>query len=390
MILDPSTIAGVTAAACGALATALWMASAQQAPALRGALRLWSCGLVAGPLGWLLLEWADAAPVRPLAVPGKTLMIAACALQVRALLKLQERPSHDTVLAACVAAVALLTLAYALLWPAQPMRTALLSLGCAGLCLWGLRITLHDAAAHGGARIVAAAFGLSALAWLVRAALLYMPEASAARHLIASDEAQSLTLGLALLLPSAGTLGIVLMGNERLLARLAHIAAHDGLTGTLTRLPFLEHLEHALRVDRADAPLAVLLLDIDHFKQVNDGFGHDIGDRALRLVADAVRHELRQSDLLCRYGGEEFAVLMHDADAAQATRVARRINQSVAQIALLAGGQAVPLRVSVGVASAWPGLREAAPLLRRADLAMYAAKAAGRNRVHVAEAPASG
>ncbi len=370
------------------MAGALAYAAARQPDPYRRALRLWSLGLLAGPLGWALLEGATR--LWWLAIPGKTLMFGACALYLRALLVVRGRPLPDGLLLAGAAAVASLTLAYAWAWPLLPMRTALLSLLCTAACLCAVAETVAERPLGSGARIVAAALALSALVWLTRSFLLYMPEASDLRWLIAGDTAQSLSLGLAMLLPAAGTLGIVLMGNERLLARLDHLARHDGLTGLLTRAAFIEQLEAMLRSARASqGSLGLLLVDCDHFKQINDRFGHDVGDRALRLVADAIASELRQHDLLCRYGGEEFAVALADADEAQACRVAERIGRTVAGVALLSGGHPVPLRVSTGVATAAGSGRESIHgLIRRADLAMYAAKAGGRNRTHLA-APAA-
>lgn len=388
MNLEPATIAALSSAASGVIAGALTYAAAPQPEPYRRALRLWSLGLLIGPLGWALLEAATL--LWWLAIPGKTLMFGACALYLRALLVVQHRALPDALLLAGAAAVASLTLAYAWAWPLLPMRTALLSLLCTAACIWAVVETVAERPLGRGARIVAAAMALSALVWLVRGFLLYMPEASDLRWLIAGDTSQSLTLGLAMLLPAAGTLGIVLMGNERLLARLDHLARHDGLTGVLNRAPFLERLDAMLRETRASrGSLGLLLVDCDHFKQINDRFGHDVGDRALCLVADAIASELRQHDLLCRYGGEEFAVALADADDTQACRVAERIGRTVAGVALLSGGHPVPLRVSTGVATSAANGRESIHgLIRRADLAMYAAKAGGRNRSHLA-APAA-
>jgi diguanylate cyclase (GGDEF)-like protein len=131
-----------------------------------------------------------------------------------------------------------------------------------------------------------------------------------------------------------------------------------------------------------------MYIDVDHFKRVNDEFGHQAGDDVLREVAARIKAELRMSDALGRFGGEEFVVLLIDADLESASMVAQRIRDSVAdQVFLLADGQALPVTVSIGVAALEDFDREhaieevATALVGQADAALYEAKQQGRNRV---------
>lgn len=185
-------------------------------------------------------------------------------------------------------------------------------------------------------------------------------------------------------LPMIATLGIALMAKDRLQTELERIAAVDPLTGVANRRSFEAEAERTLlAAARRKTPVSMLLIDADHFKRINDRFGHETGDLALLEIVAALRDSLRASDLLGRYGGEEFAALLPDADQANALVVAERLRAAVEIREFQVGDQAIPLRVSIGVATVIPeqGQSKLSLLLRAADLALYAAKAAGRNRV---------
>mgnify|MGYP002780109240 CR=1 FL=1 len=159
--------------------------------------------------------------------------------------------------------------------------------------------------------------------------------------------------------------------------QLEYHARHDPLTGLLNRAA-LDHLRAspACALPRCAAPYALLLVDVDHFKQVNDRHGHLLGDRALRTVADAVRGVLRDGDVAVRYGGEEILVVLPGTRLDGAMEVGERIRQAVARAPL-----PFPLTVSVGAASGEPGIDVPEAVFERADQALYRAKAAGRDRL---------
>jgi len=159
------------------------------------------------------------------------------------------------------------------------------------------------------------------------------------------------------------------------------LATKDPLTGLLNRRHFFQLAEEeCARCRRYDRPITVAMLDLDHFKKINDNHGHAIGDEALRLTAAAMRNELRQQDLICRYGGEEFVVLMPETDVQRGYEVQERIRAGIAQIDLRDGDQGVPLRVSIGMTQ-WHPPESIELAIERADANMYQAKSAGRNRV---------
>src|SRR5262249_14987580 len=133
---------------------------------------------------------------------------------------------------------------------------------------------------------------------------------------------------------------------------------------------------------RFGQPLTALMLDVDHFKQVNDRFGHHVGDQVLRALADRCRSALRSIDVLGRYGGEEFAILLPGTSRHNAAMVlAERIRQRIADDPVNTDAGQVPVTVSVGVAAMNGTTRDPGDLFKRADAALYEAKQAGRNKV---------
>jgi len=163
-------------------------------------------------------------------------------------------------------------------------------------------------------------------------------------------------------------------------------AETDPLTGVANRRRFHHALEvECMRFTRNHLPLSVMMIDLDYFKEVNDQYGHPVGDAVLRIVAQLLLLSLRKTDLLARYGGEEFAILLPETPLPGAVVIAERIRQTICQKPVLADGHEVTASVSIGVAS-HTGEEEAEPeiLLKKADLALYRAKAAGRNRVEAA------
>jgi two-component system cell cycle response regulator len=161
------------------------------------------------------------------------------------------------------------------------------------------------------------------------------------------------------------------------------MALTDPLTGLYNRRYLRRHLG-GLMDSGQGRQLAVLMVDVDHFKSVNDRFGHSVGDKALRLIADTLRTNTRVFDSLARYGGEEFAVVMPGAGTDDALVAGERLRHAVAGLAFDTGtGAVIPLTISVGIACAGDAPVLPDSLLHAADLALYEAKRAGRNRVEL-------
>jgi diguanylate cyclase (GGDEF)-like protein len=164
-------------------------------------------------------------------------------------------------------------------------------------------------------------------------------------------------------------------------SELRELATTDALTGALNRRRMFEIAEAELaNAHPVTRPLALAMLDIDHFKAVNDRFGHVVGDEALQRVAHTVRSALRRHDHVARYGGEELAVLLPGTTLDAACKVVERIRSEVAALRLHGNGELVPLSLSAGVVAALAG-ESLRGLIQRADGALYRAKTRGRNRV---------
>jgi diguanylate cyclase (GGDEF)-like protein len=189
---------------------------------------------------------------------------------------------------------------------------------------------------------------------------------------------------LLLILVAFGTL-ILSSQVTPLATRLRRLATLDGLTGVLNRATYLRMSEHELQVaKRRHQPVSVVMLDADHFKQVNDSHGHDVGDEVLRLLTATCRSTLRAVDVIGRLGGEEFALTLPDTAADGAQLVAERLRARVAALQVPSRKGPLQFTVSLGIACYPGGADEIAGLLKAADEALYRAKAAGRNRIVLA------
>ena len=167
-------------------------------------------------------------------------------------------------------------------------------------------------------------------------------------------------------------------GRER---ELLHLALLDPLTGVFNRRSFLEFSgKEEARTRRGGSQFAVLMLDIDHFKRINDQYGHPAGDGVIKALADVCTRTLRPTDMIARYGGEEFVINLPDTDPAQAQLVAERVRKAVADARVPSEHGAIAFTVSIGLATC----SDETPLaeaIARADKALYAAQRGGRNRV---------
>ena len=170
--------------------------------------------------------------------------------------------------------------------------------------------------------------------------------------------------------------------KARLFAMLNQLATTDSLTGIANRRHFFDHGEREFsRAIRYGKQLSAMMLDIDHFKQVNDVYGHAAGDRVLQQLASLLLASLRQEDLLGRYGGEEFAILLPETPLSYSLAAAERLRQAVADFPFQVGDEILRITISAGVASLQDGCPTIYALLDQADQALYAAKQSGRNRV---------
>jgi diguanylate cyclase (GGDEF)-like protein len=216
--------------------------------------------------------------------------------------------------------------------------------------------------------------------------------ATTVRLLLNSSEEHDLVvyLGLPLSMVAAAlliALGIAdrLRDQRRALTEAERHAQIDSLTGVLNRRSLIERLDAAcLRARARGLPISLLFIDLDHFKEINDSFGHPAGDACLAAIIPPIQAELRQSDVIGRYGGEEFVVILSSADSAAAHPIAQRILERVASVRVEGFGEPIALTCSIGVATSDMLGVWGEHLIAQADAAVYAAKRSGRNRVQIA------
>ncbi|MFZ5448432.1 MAG: diguanylate cyclase [Thermodesulfobacteriota bacterium] len=177
------------------------------------------------------------------------------------------------------------------------------------------------------------------------------------------------------------------LANIRLRENLQHQAIHDPLTDLFNRRYLVETLEREiLRAQRKETALVVIMLDIDYFKRFNDNYGHEAGDHLLQILGAFLKSHIRGGDIACRYGGEEFVLILPDISMEAALTRAEDLRQGVSQLSVYHGEQLLEnITISLGVAVFPEHAASTEGLLKAADEALYRAKAAGRNRVAVAE-----
>lgn len=228
----------------------------------------------------------------------------------------------------------------------------------------------------GGAAMIVLVLGLRAFVALSGQGELAQPQTAGAPHWV-----QIISFVAVMATALLGSIGFVLMVKERADREILHLAMTDSLTQVPNRRALMEYARHAL-AGRNGSPLALLMIDVDHFKRINDTHGHPTGDEVLLKVAGRLAGRLRGHDLLGRYGGEEFCVIAPDTDHGGALTLAESLREIIAATTVVTECGELSVSVSIGIAHCpshvTRGLKE---ILAEADAALYAAKQAGRNRV---------
>lgn len=174
------------------------------------------------------------------------------------------------------------------------------------------------------------------------------------------------------------------LGMEKLNGELETASRVDGLTGLYNRRYWQERFDEVFKLCvRRDKPSTAMMLDIDHFKRINDSFGHQAGDKVIKMLAALIKRCIRETDLAGRYGGEEFAIILTDSAVEDATIVAERIRQLAQRLTVEHEGETIQFTVSIGLSQFDPEFSSAMAWLELADQALYAAKQNGRNQFRV-------
>jgi diguanylate cyclase (GGDEF)-like protein len=385
MQLNVETLSLINGCQALVLALMLWFGTHDASRHAMNGLRLRAVALLLESAGDLVLAFGAKLP--PMYVPlfGNTLNLSAQALTIVALRMVLQRTLRwrEATLLAVAAWIGVTYLGavhpnylWRVLW-----GSFFLSCNC----------SLNIAALWGGCRkretraqcllLWTYAFAIALVAWRNRE-LWLLP--TPPQGITAPLEVNSLYVLLFGIQPLLASVGFLLLYNEILQRDLYHLARIDPLTGVINRLGLLEASETLLaRARRKQETIGVLLIDADHFKSVNDRFGHDDGDRVLLELVSNIRRMLRAGDLVGRIGGEEFLVLSPAVKEADLLALAERIRAAVERSRFAIGSERYHLTVSIGAAIADGHDADLMAARRQADIALYEAKRAGRNCVMI-------
>ena len=376
-MIDLQTLLYLLAAADMMLAAALWIGASQR---LRDGLSHWAGSLVVRAVALAMLASQGHLQGGALAV-GAALLALSLTLQAAALLAFDKKPLAAWIHTAVLAGVAV---------PFQLLETDRaigvlfggLVLGTILLVIAGIAAQIQAPKGTRARGIIVASFATAGIACILRgvgAAFVADP----LRGFQAPSGFAAITFLLAFAAAIASTFGFLILHKERAEAEARRLATMDPLTGAYNRKTFHEIAERELsRARRAGQPLSIVMFDIDHFRAINEKHGLRTGDEVLRKFTELVRTALRKEDMLVRYGGEEFLVMLPDVPGPGAVVVAGRIRRFVASEPIEVNGQKFPLTVSLGVAARLDeGPESIDTLLDRADSALALAKERGRDRV---------
>lgn len=377
-MIDIRSLFLVMVATNAVLALALWVGARKR---LQGGLAQWALALVAQASAFVLFAGREILPDWASIVAANGLLGISFSLMAAAILALRGGTLPAAVHAAAGAAPAV-AVAVVLHGPVARHIAVNLLFAAGQVALLALAWKPTQEASRGTRGLFVGSFALGAASFLVRAAgPVGWP--GSLETLLLPSAAQAFSLMVAYTVILLATVSFLLLQKERAEFVSSQLASLDPLTGAFNRRTFVELAEKQLsRAQRLDAPLSLVLLDVDHFKGVNDVHGRVAGDQVLRQFADVVRDQLRREDVFARYGGEEFCLLLPDVPGPGAVALAGRIRETVAKTAFGVEGGHVALTLSAGVAARLDEGPEAIEaLIARADEALSIAKNRGRNRV---------
>jgi diguanylate cyclase (GGDEF)-like protein len=352
----------------------------------RRALLIWAYGQLVQPFGWFLIAMRQQIPDVFSIVIGNLLVVGGFNACIHALDLFRGRRARHELFIAIIVANFATTVTFVYLYPSALARVVvgslLFMLSLALVAYGAFAATTPDGRRPVSHWITAGVYAIGIVIIAARIIARLTGEISTPGVAFLSTAMEQVVFAYSSFVNIVGSFGFVLMCNDRFNAELGRLAAEDSLTGVLNRRTFEQHARIAFEDARhASRSLAVLLIDGDHFKRINDEHGHAAGDAALRNYVDKFRGALRSGDALGRIGGEEFAVLLRGCDEREALILGERLRAAVEAHTFQHEGSPVSLRVSVGVAAMIAADTNFETLLRRADNALYSAKNTGRNCV---------
>jgi diguanylate cyclase (GGDEF)-like protein len=379
MELDPRTlvVAGLMdAALLGVLA--LWFASREGAIRTIGT---WGAAMVTLAVGLAGVALRGMIPALLSVTLANTVIVIALLLALRSLRLMRGREGRDPWGWGLVALVVVLLLTFGHVMPDYRVRVLVVSSTMALFFARGalvLHADVPDEVRHSFRFTELVLWAAAALTLARLVATLYANPPG----LLADGMLTVSTFLFYIVAITAATLGVLWMQIQLLQRDLVRLARVDALTGVLNRRAFLQEFEREVsRAERERGTFSLAIFDLDRFKLLNDRYGHPLGDEVLKAFTEILRVAIRKHDVIGRYGGEEFALLMPGTGEETATRVAERVRREVEGRGIEVAGRRVELTVSGGVATFGLDGHDWDSLLSAADTALYEAKAAGRNHV---------
>ncbi|RQO83908.1 GGDEF domain-containing protein [Acidovorax sp. FJL06] len=347
-------------------------------PASIRGMRLWGAAPLVCAGSTLFYGLDGVLPASLVALIGNALLLLGVTLFLLGSEQLHGLPPSWRRWAMVIVATLLLLTLFMLVYPDYRIRVLIFSGTLAAIVVEHARLLGRHGKGFAHRFTAMALWGQAAVLVCRAASTLWLDQADTQRF--AQSTVQTVyiaTFSFSVLLIS---IGVLLMAGERVRAEFEYLATHDSLTGAHTRRAVLAACADELaRWSRYGSPFSLLILDIDHFKRINDAHGHLAGDQVLAHFVQIIQAHLRSADRLGRYGGEEFMVLLPETDIEAATHVAERMRASLDATPDSAGRP--HCTVSIGLTTVQPGDGKVDTLIARADAALYEAKAQGRNRV---------
>lgn len=384
MDLDPRTFI-VTTTLAAFVMMIVFFSQARSFPEPIKGFKTWGFALLVATFASALLAGRDIIPDVLSVVAGNGLLGLSISLMIAAIAIFFGRPVPWKGLSACLLFI-ILGMSYTLASEQdQQMRTMFASGGntvLLSMAAWIAFEGRNTRQLRFGVYFTSACAGVTALVSFARLVTLLTGDEMHA-GLLAESPMQRIYLATYSLNVLLVSVGFSIMGHEKLVENYQTLASHDELTGLYNRRYFIETAEQEiLRAERYHRDVSLILIDIDHFKVINDTYGHQAGDRVIQDIADVMRQTFRKVDLFGRYGGEEFIALLPETQLTDAVYLSERIRTAINQRCVKFESSEITYSASFGVAAGQPGV-QLGHVVAQADEALYRAKNSGRNRVEV-------